>query len=493
MHKIRQTTVSLGVVLLSMCGFAQEIKTTEENEAKQVEEWPLLQAGAEENKKYRGVATFDNNGFMCTAFVVKPSGCTSKDQKAVLMTNGHCTQSLNANAVGGERVASYKIKFGDFAGAKESEVVNASTTRVIYESMKKQDIAVLELNMTYGELEAKGIPSYRLAASHLPEDITTIGRPFEKTPDGVIHHRKAQCQLEKQVGVIEGDWYWPQALATNCPSQRGASGSPMFNSKGEVVGILNTGSSNPGPGSPRCPANSPCEIDKDGKHNYVPHKTYGFETGPLNSCFQQCKWSMEVSACRVAKESAPDFKIRKTSMQTLQMNAAVPKPYTHARYKLVPVGNGDCTAVSDYKDIPVTMGSIFYENKLKPYESEGKYHLCILGGTQQADGSVQWDSTSKAYSKNVTIDRTPPQVDVHINKTTLTINYKNPVDMGDAGFGYKKVKSVADCNNPKNYVAHKGPPLRVPEAGVILCLKAQDSAGNWQTTPTTVDSKGMVN
>ncbi len=510
MRKIRKISVLLGVVLLSTNGIAEEIKEIAPESTVTTEQWPLVQASDEESKKYRGVATMNNDGYSCTAFVVRPPGCMNyKTQKAIVMTNGHCTKSLDANGVTRSTQAKKKEKlgdpnrilrdksatgmeftFGDFAGAKEEERVKATSTKVLYASMKEKDVAMIEINMTYAELEAKEIPSYKMADSSVPQEITTVGRPFEKTPDTIIFHRKAQCQLEKKVGLIEGDWYWPEAISTNCPSQKGSSGSPMFNSKGEVVGIVNTGTSNPGPGSPRCPANSPCEIDKDAKHNYVPYKTYGFETGPLNNCFQQCKWTVAPADCDLAKESAPAFKQSGANMQTLKIYSPLPAPYTNAKYRLVPLGNGDCTTAGEYTEIPPSPLGVMYDSKNR--DPEGKYHLCLIGGIQQSDGTIKWDGPGKAYAKTITIDRTPPEVDVTIHGTTLAINYKDRTDMGAAGFGYKKVKNAKECEKQKDYAAHKGPPLKLPTGDTILCIKAQDSAGNWQINPTMFNAKGPL-
>lgn len=483
--------VLLGVVLLSTIGSAAEVKKSEpESVVVEEEAWPLLQAADESTNKYRGVATLDYEGYKCTSFAIKPSACTSPTDKVIMMTNGHCTQALNANSVGGRRTANIKIKFGDFAGAKENEMVNAVGSKILYESMKQQDVAFVEMDMTYADLEKKRIPAYKLAQAVIPQEITTVGRPFEGMPDGQVFHRQAQCRLEKNVGLIEGDWHWPKAIATNCPSRRGASGSPMFNDKGEVVGILSTGSTQPGPGSPRCPANSPCEIGSDGKHHFVPHKTYGSETGQYNACFRGCKLDLDLSACKLAKHSAPEFKQRNSNMQVLKLDSPLPKPYTNAKYKMVPLGQ-NCSSTDGYQDLNISPSlGIFHDTKKK--DPEGKYHLCILGGVQQSDGSIRWDETTKAYSKNVTIDRTPPEVDVKIVNQTLVVSMKNPVDLGEAGWGYKLVTNVKDCESTKGYTPQKGPPIRLPSDNKLLCLKAQDSAGNWQATPTVFNSKGAI-
>lgn len=499
--KIRKITISISVVFLSTMliapnfVYADETKDGEVTHESATTNWPLLQASDSESKKYRGVASMDFEGFECTAFLVKPPKCTNlKSQKAIMVTNGHCTKSFDAQKLLSNISSTVpKFKFGNMLNAKESEIVEAQGTKILYSSMRQKDFAVIEINKTYGELEAQGIPAYEMAPAIIPQDITTVGRPFDDIPQSERYLRQAQCKMEKRTGVVEGDWHWPFAIAANCPARQGASGSPMFNSKGQVVGILNSGSMKPGPGSPRCVANSPCEVSPDGTTQFVPEKAYGFETGFLNSCFNKCAWDGAAKNCDLAKGEAPDLKIRKSSMQKLKVDFALPPPYTHAKYKLVPLGAGGCSDPSGYENVPIKYGRATIEQKPKLQSPEGKYQLCVLSGTADSAGKVNWDNTSKVYAHNVTLDRTAPRAKVEIKGSSLLLRTENPVDMGDVGFVGKYVSDKSDCTHQKEYKGQKGPPWKLPtSADKFFCLMAVDSAGNWQEQPLIFDSKGQV-
>lgn len=485
--KLMLSTISLLIVTES---FAQELKESEPVEEENTElNWPLLQASDKDNNKYRGVASMDYEGFACTAFLIKPPECSSKNQKAIMVTNGHCTKAYGAqNVISNQPTTIPKFKFGDMAGAKESEVVVANGTKILHSSMRGKDIAVIEINKTYAELEAQGIPAYQMAPAVIPQEITTVGRPFDGIAASERYLRQAQCKMEKRVGVIEGDWHWPFAVAANCPAAKGASGSPMFNEKGQVVGLLNSGSMNPGPSSPRCPTNSPCEITADGKYNYVPNSSYGFETGFLNSCFNKCAWDGANKNCDLAKASAPDFGIQKTHMQRLGVNFTLPQPYTNARYKMVPLGAGGCFDPNGYTDAPMKLNMVSLEQNSKNQSAEGKYQLCIIGGVKDESGKIKWDGTEKAYGQNVTIDRTPPRAKVEIRDKYISYAVENPLDVAESSVVAKYVSDKKDCNKPKDYKAQKGPPWGFPSNDKFLCISSVDWAGNWQLEPIIIDS-----
>jgi hypothetical protein len=506
MLNFRKITISITVVFLSTtvlypnCVLADEIKEVETTPNGVIDNWPLLQASEAENKKYRGVASMDYNGYECTSFLIKPPNCSNlKAQKAIMVTNGHCTKALDPQKVLSQVDSTIpKFKFGQMNGAKESEIVDASGSKILYSTMREKDLAIIELDKTYGELEAQGIPAYEMAPAVIPQAITTVGRPVIDVPKSERFLREAQCRIEKRTGVVEGDWHWPVSVAANCPAVGGASGSPMFNNSGQVVGILNSASTSPAPASPKCVTDSPCEIGLDGKTMFVLGKAYGFETGFLNACFNKCSWDVGSKNCDLAKEGAPDLKISPSSMQKLDIKFTLPTPYTHAKYKMVPLSTEGCSDPNGYLEAPVKKD---FNRKLRVSlgssggspSPEGKYQLCVLSGTTDSSGKVVWDDVSKVYAKNITIDRTSPRAKIEIKKDVLLPSTENPIDMADVTFVGKFVSTQSECAKKEAYVDRRGPPWRLPTSeGSFFCVMAVDKAGNWQEQPLIFDNKGQV-
>jgi hypothetical protein len=477
--------------------------------------WPVLRADDGDNHKYKGVATFDSGGYNCTSFLLQPpvSCRLFSNQKAIMLTNGHCTKSLDPNGVQrkslkdqrelklgdpqkvlkNKTASAINFKFGDFSGAKPEEIVNAKSAKILYATMMQQDLAVIELDTTYGQLESQGVRGYSLASSSIPQNITTVGRPIKGVPANEHFQRKASCHIEKKVAIIEAEWSWPNSIATNCPAQSGASGSPMFNDRGEVVGILNTGSTVPGPASSRCVTNSPCEVN-NGDAQFIEGKAYGSEVGSINNCFDGCTFNPLKQTCSLPKESALKIERLASSLQKPNLGFKLPEPYTHAKYKFLPVGSDTCDSAQNYKEtnnlgggyvqIGDTGPSLFPDRKGTPDVPEGHYQLCVMGGIAKPGGEIRWEDPRKSFTQNMRIDRTPPEAVIDVKGGRVRFKTKDPADVLDSGVVYKVVTNIKECKGNKGYQRPMGIGPSVPTPPQWMCAKAQDSAGNWQVEPT---------
>jgi V8-like Glu-specific endopeptidase len=269
----------------------------------------------EANDNYTGIGLIEIQGLSsCTGFFIKPSEMSQAP--AYVLTNAHCIDLLSNLPTASEVIVDRPIKTlfrrddspltfipNYFARSKKPKR-SYPVKKVVYATMKDTDVALLELPMTQGELMNTGIVP--LTISPLPglagEKIEVVGVPGNKVPANRQFLHRSTCVLGRTVRVQEGVYQWNNALKHRCSIVSGMSGSPML-AQGKVIGIINTGGTEPRRDDDACTLDHPCE-QPDNKTSRSSLANYGQLLDRLPGCFdQQGTFSLMNPTCRLAKPS----------------------------------------------------------------------------------------------------------------------------------------------------------------------------------------------
>lgn len=153
--------------------------------------------------------------FFCSGTIFKPNK-RSVLKNALVVTNGHCTpylsdfvensqrQYFNENVP--EEWGAFGAVLNNFANSL-NEREHLLVSRVLYASMFKRDIAILEIDASYDELSKKyGLNPSKLSANRpkVDETIFTVGTPMASMPLEAFYHHISYCKNLGDVELVEG-------------------------------------------------------------------------------------------------------------------------------------------------------------------------------------------------------------------------------------------------------------------------------------------------
>jgi len=227
-------------------------------------------AHADPTTSFNGIAALPG----CSGALFRFDG-QSMDDKALILTNGHCIGSMG----------SYEVVVGE---AYETEVTifdssdrESSTywsTEITYGTMHDTDMAILRLDVTYQDIKDVDDAD----SLWLRDGRADIGEAIAIT-SGYWEYITT-CELDGFVYAMqEGEWDWTDSLrfTQECVTYGGTSGSPVISiDDGDIVGVNNTAYE----GGEPCTTNNPCEIDETGAVTTIPDGSYGQQTYHLYSC-----------------------------------------------------------------------------------------------------------------------------------------------------------------------------------------------------------------
>ncbi len=250
-----------------------------------------------------GLVYIENPGSFCSGSIFAPQGY-DKNQKALVITNGHCTGMGSANIFGGTYLAAteqlnyveapntYLVLFKKNTEGGDIDINYNSSARLLVATMYKKDLAIYEIEHTYALLEEGGY--YPLI----------LGSKVPSLQSQVVYHSSAwgiqvSCQLEAYADtVIEGFWVWNNVLrltGENCYAQGGASGSPVLDEDGNLVALMNTVYE----GGQKCTIMNPCERERgSGNSTSYNGAIYAIPIVDLNACFDQNK-KLDLKLCNL--------------------------------------------------------------------------------------------------------------------------------------------------------------------------------------------------
>lgn len=251
--------------------------------------WQLLSTAA--SRKYNGVGVINANYGVCTGFVISTGA--NPTAPAYVLTNGHCQGSFSKLPNEREVIVNRSTKtqfvvnyFHDF----KPERLTIPVKRMVYGTMKNNDIAILELTKTQQELRKAGINPLQVASKPpvVGEPLIVVGVPSEGVKDELNFLHSTTCRIGQMANVKEDIYNWQRSIRHQCSIIGGMSGSPMISLKTNlVVGIINTGVNDSASKQPQCSLNRPCEVAKNDLVQTFPQENYGQLVDRIPTCFDR--------------------------------------------------------------------------------------------------------------------------------------------------------------------------------------------------------------
>lgn len=268
--------------------------------------WQLLTSAT--GKKYNAIGLIDVDYGVCTGFAIAAGD--RLNAPAYVLTNAHC-QGADGRLPGAKEIiinrptnSNFVLNyFHDF----KRERWTIPVKRIAYATMKNNDLAILELNITQKELITAGI--HPLKISSIPPDrgerIAVVGIPSEGVKFNLNFLHKSVCKTGNIVTISEHIYYWKKSIRHRCSIVGGMSGSPMISLKNNrVVGIINTGVDDKAAAQPQCSLNRPCEVEPDGTRRTFAQENYGQLVHHITSCFNsEGIFNLHQPNCRLEKPS----------------------------------------------------------------------------------------------------------------------------------------------------------------------------------------------
>lgn len=419
-----------------------------------------------------GVGRFQGE-MTCSAFLWKPDGALP-ESKAWALTNGHCVMPYSDRSssydVWVKRPASagWNIKFHYFVDTPAAQK-SVAVASIIYASMKASDLAVLELNATWSELEREGLLPLPQAskAAEPGHAIRTVGIPQGSFPVAEQFLREARCIEEKTVSVVEWYWTWFDAHRNSCADIReGSSGSPVLNAEGQVYAVLNTTSATGI--SDSCYLGNPCELERPGAV-MVANKNYAAAIVSLQGCFPNQTLTFG-SDCplpppeTIAYRDAPAIPTLPVDRQGQPLLWKVKAE--DAVWKMGPVGEIDCRDDEGYQNEALPTGALPKEN--------GLYLLCL-----QKKGFDERFPTVVVLSVDTRAPTLKPELSLRAFDQDLSFEpiFQVPeLSFFRVGFG---PRDTTNCDQLK-LVPYRRIPIRISgkDLPARICVQGEDHAGN---------------
>ncbi len=434
------------------------------------------------NDRYSGIARISARS-QCTGWLWQPTQATDK---AWVVTSGHCVQfyqkrSTSYDVLVEQPAGNWSVTFKYFVDTQDDQVT-IPISKIVYSTMKEVDLAILEIDSTYEELETQGISPLVLADSPpvVGEEVSVVGVPSGGVASHEAYLRRADCQQEGRFNVAEWHWFWSNTHRNSCLDiSSGSSGSPMFNAAGQVFAVLNTTSH--GAISQNCYLGNPCEVNSN---EAAPAfgKNYGSEFIGVDVCFENGIASFS--------ETCPLPTLDSVSFTTTLRNPTRPADEEAVPFKwnfdfmeqdpdeiLWQQGRGSeltCKSVEGYHSF--NRGAFPIEGTAIPNKND-LYQVCFVKKSQL----LQTPLHPTVF--NLFVDTIPPQTRplvVYVifgNTITFEPIFEVP-EHSDFEVAWGR-QSETDCATAK-YVPYRRNPFHVSDRELPLkvCVKSIDHAGN---------------
>jgi hypothetical protein len=430
----------------------------------------------------------------CTAVLV-PAG-TNADAAAVVATSGHCVQewttsSANDVIVDAPATSGAQVIFNYFHDTQGAQVA-AGVSRVLYSTMKRRDLALLELGVTQAALAARGVMPVPIATAAPVDDaaIRVVGVPLVGSLEDSFL-RNARCTAAGSPSVVEFFWSW-RALHRNFCADivPGSSGSPVMGADERMFALVNT-TTRGSPPDGACHLGIPCELQPP-RAVRVEDASYAVDVTALPACFDpDGRLELARPGCalddgrQLGIEDGPWARARPVDpitgeAQTWNVRLVEQAGFTHVRYKIGAAATTDCSSLDDYTDPEPVAAQPLVERRL-PIE-EGPQLLCLLGGAGPSS-TAPWQPAEHATAIVTTIDTTPPgrQPELSIVEVSSAERLVEPIFEAPELSGYEYVVDPAatiDCTAVGlSWQRYRRFPFPVPR-GARVCIRGNDAVDN---------------
>lgn len=484
------------VVGLAMTG---PLATPGTNEDDPLVPRPVLFNADGANDGFSGVAQVDGLGSTCTGFLVDTGDRASP---AAVITNGHCTWLFDATTIVTETAApeGALVRFGRFADTLDA-VLEVPVAAVRYATMRSTDVAVVELDTTLGVLLEEGVAAYTLGPPPGEGDeVRVVGIPVVGVDPDEQVLRGDTCTAGATVRLVEWEWLWDSAVATDCAGILGGnSGSPVFaaGDPATVVAMVNTTTIGAGPGG-SCYLGQPCEIGPD-ETVEVKNATYAMSVDGWAACVAAA-FVVDEPGCPVEPASAiaVDAPVR-AAQPGATWSATISAVGDVGDVGDVAVKSGsaastdcrDATGYGEPRPIAAGMPGAQFDEPVAPEAvapAEGIYVLCAA----PVDGTGEPVTAGAGYAV-MEIDATPPVIDIELavrsepGDAAWVEPLFSPPELSSFHVKVGPFEST-DCSADDGYRIYRRVPIDVPadQQPAIVCVIGEDEAGN-RSEPQSFD------
>ncbi len=246
---------------------------------------------AEEAPLFEGIVKLSNCSGSLIIFEGQPT-----DQKALVMTNGHCLGLPGGFLKPGQVIVNQAVNRSMKVYDAKMKLHNIKATKIVYGTMTNTDVALYELDATYNQI---------LAAAGVRPLLLATNRPLAGTKIDIASgywDRNWSCDIDGfAFSLREGDWTFTDSIRYDqaCDTIGGTSGSPIIeHGQRIVIGINNTSNEDGG----RCTLNNPCEVDEAGRVVIIKQRSYGQQTYQINGCVDaNFKLDLALASCTLPK------------------------------------------------------------------------------------------------------------------------------------------------------------------------------------------------
>lgn len=255
------------------------------------------------NYNFNGIAKTN----ICSAAIVKFRN-TSDEEKAYLLTNGHCI-NMGKTQISNLKMPAPGEVIVDVPSSEAVDLLSDDgkisigrivTKRLLYATMTKTDLALYRLGKTIKELRTE----YGIKPLVLSDRPAATGTPIAILSG--YWRRGFTCSIEAYIEKLkEADWIFVDSLRYSregCDVVGGTSGAPIISvTSGEVVGVNNTSNKDGG----TCTLNNPCEESSNGSISVYHKRGYGQHVDWIYSCLSPSgEIDLKINGCSLPKPSA---------------------------------------------------------------------------------------------------------------------------------------------------------------------------------------------
>ena len=266
--------------------------------------WQMLSATT--GRQYNGIGSIEVDYGVCTGFFIFTGN--NPTAPAYVLTNGHCQGTMSQlpkeHEIIVNRPSNTNFVVNYFYDYK-SERLTIPVKRMVYGTMKNNDIAILELTKTQQELINAGVTPLTVSdrPAQLGEPTLVVGIPSAGVKEKLNFLHAATCQAGGLVNLKEDVYNWKKSIRHHCSIVGGMSGSPMISLKtNRVVGIINTGVNDNAIKQPQCSLNRPCELGINGVVQTFERENYGQLVDRIPSCFDRSGiFNLRQSQCQLER------------------------------------------------------------------------------------------------------------------------------------------------------------------------------------------------
>ena len=417
----------------------------------------------------------------CTAWLLD-IGADGGDP-AYAVTAGRCAGiDDTATILVDQPVEGVTVEFRTFAptaSSRGSEPVAVGVEEIAWAATRDEDLAVLRLAASYGDLASAGVVPITLGPRLMDGgQILVAGVPVDGIPDDQRRLRGSRCTAGPVVDVVEAPWVWASVQASDCTGiLAGSAGSPALDSAGRVVGMVSTttiGSES----AEECTVGRPCVLGSDGP-GVVADTTYLGDLTAVEGCFPGGVLTLG-AACGL--EDPRGVVVARPQSPTARPGGDVriiveDQPAGGAvGVRVGLLGDFECTDPTGWRTRIASGGAITVTLPV----IKGFALVCVGRPARATRILVEVDAAAPDFAE-VELDQ--QQVEGGVLVT--------PVTGSPAVTGFLWVAGPTgsiDCETAEGYVEYRGEPalIEVADLPTTVCVVGLDRAGN-ATAPVAIE------